>query len=69
MLACSRPDRLITRASARSPCLGSPLRYHGTPQTPATPSPDIGADNAEVFAEMLGLSAAEVAALRDDGVI
>ena len=48
---------------------GSPLRYHGTPQTPATPSPDIGADNAEVFTEMLGLSADEVAALREDGVI
>jgi crotonobetainyl-CoA:carnitine CoA-transferase CaiB-like acyl-CoA transferase len=35
----------------------------------ATPSPAIGADNAEVFAELLGLGAAEVEALRQDGVI
>jgi len=48
---------------------GSPLRYHGTPQTPATPSPAIGADNLEVYAELLGLDAGAVAALRDDGVI
>jgi crotonobetainyl-CoA:carnitine CoA-transferase CaiB-like acyl-CoA transferase len=48
---------------------GSPLRYHGTPQTPATPSPAIGADNAEVYAELLGLSAQEVAALAQDDVI
>ena len=48
---------------------GSPLRYHGTPQTPATPSPAIGADNAEVFAELLGLDADEVEALRVEGVI
>jgi crotonobetainyl-CoA:carnitine CoA-transferase CaiB-like acyl-CoA transferase len=48
---------------------GSPLRYHGTPQTPATPSPAIGADNVEVYGEMLGLSAAEVRALSDEGVI
>jgi crotonobetainyl-CoA:carnitine CoA-transferase CaiB-like acyl-CoA transferase len=48
---------------------GSPLRFHGTAQTPATPSPDIGAHNAEVLAELLGIGAAEVQALRDDGVI
>lgn len=48
---------------------GSPLRYHGTPQTPATPSPDIGAHNGEVLAEFLGLSANEVQVLRDEGVI
>jgi len=48
---------------------GSPLRYHGTPQTPATPSPSIGADNDTVYAERLGLSPAEIAALRDKGVI
>ena len=48
---------------------GSPLRYHGTPQTPATPSPAIGADNLEGYAELLGLDAGAVAALRDDGVI
>jgi len=45
------------------------LSYHGTPQTPATPSPAIGADNEEVYGEMLGLSADEVAALAEEGVI
>ena len=35
---------------------GSPLRYHGTPQTPATPSPSVGADNVEVYGELLGLA-------------
>jgi CoA:oxalate CoA-transferase len=48
---------------------GSPLRYHGTPPTPATPSPAIGADNAEIYAELLGLGAEAVASLRDEGVI
>ena len=48
---------------------GSPLRYHGTPQTAATPSPAIGADNAEVYGELLGLTAEEVEALREEGAI
>ncbi|HVM99517.1 MAG TPA: CoA transferase [Caulobacteraceae bacterium] len=48
---------------------GSPLRYHGTPQTPAAPSHSIGADNAEVYGELLGLSADEVATLKDAGAI
>ena len=48
---------------------GSPLRYHGTPQTPASPSHAIGADNAEVFAELLGLGDHDVAALRAEGAI
>jgi crotonobetainyl-CoA:carnitine CoA-transferase CaiB-like acyl-CoA transferase len=48
---------------------GSPLRYHGTPQTPATPSPALGADTEAVLGELLGLSADEVAALRAEGVL
>jgi crotonobetainyl-CoA:carnitine CoA-transferase CaiB-like acyl-CoA transferase len=48
---------------------GSPLRFHGTPATPATPSPAIGADNADVYGELLGLSREEVQALRADDVI
>jgi CoA:oxalate CoA-transferase len=48
---------------------GSPLRYHGTPQTPAVPSPKIGADNIEVYGELLGLSPAEVEALKAEGAI
>ena len=48
---------------------GSPLRYHGTPQTAAVPSPKIGADNTEVYGELLGLTPAEVEALKAEGAI
>jgi CoA:oxalate CoA-transferase len=48
---------------------GSPLRFHGTPQLPATPSPALGADNAQVYGELLGLSEADVAALAAEGAI
>jgi crotonobetainyl-CoA:carnitine CoA-transferase CaiB-like acyl-CoA transferase len=48
---------------------GSPLRYHGTPQTRATPSPSLGANNEDVLAELLGFDTAAVAALTADGVI
>jgi CoA:oxalate CoA-transferase len=48
---------------------GSPLRYHGTAQTPAIPSHSLGADNEAVFGEFLGLSAEALQTLRDDEVI
>jgi crotonobetainyl-CoA:carnitine CoA-transferase CaiB-like acyl-CoA transferase len=48
---------------------GSPLRFHGVAPTPASPSRPIGADNVEVYGELLGLRADEVAALGADGVI
>jgi crotonobetainyl-CoA:carnitine CoA-transferase CaiB-like acyl-CoA transferase len=48
---------------------GSPLRYHGTPQTPASPSHAIGADNTAVYGELLGMGADEVAALKSEGAI
>ena len=48
---------------------GSPLRYHGTPTLAATPSHAIGADNTEVYGELLGLSAGDVAVLKADGVL
>jgi crotonobetainyl-CoA:carnitine CoA-transferase CaiB-like acyl-CoA transferase len=48
---------------------GSPLRYHGTPQTPATPSPSVGADNVEVYGELLGLAPEAVEALKTEGAI
>ena len=34
-----------------------------------TSSPLLGADNADVFGEMLGLGAGDVAALKKDGVV
>jgi CoA:oxalate CoA-transferase len=47
----------------------SPLRYRDTPQMNATPSPELGQHNAEVYGSVLGLSAVEIASLRSDGVI
>jgi crotonobetainyl-CoA:carnitine CoA-transferase CaiB-like acyl-CoA transferase len=48
---------------------GSPLRYHGTAQTPAIPSPALGADTEAVLGELLGLTPAEIADLRSEGVV
>jgi crotonobetainyl-CoA:carnitine CoA-transferase CaiB-like acyl-CoA transferase len=48
---------------------GSPLRFHGTPQARAKASPSIGADNMEVYGELLGRTAEEVEGLRADGVV
>lgn len=47
----------------------SPLRFDGLPQKPLTLSPRLGADNAEVYGELLGLSGDEIAGLEDDNVI
>ena len=49
--------------------LESGLRYHGTPQMPAVPSPALGADTEAVLGELLGLSPADVADLRADGTV
>ncbi len=48
---------------------GSPLRLHGTGRVATVPSPSVGQHNAEVYQRWLGLSAAEVAGLRAEGVI
>jgi crotonobetainyl-CoA:carnitine CoA-transferase CaiB-like acyl-CoA transferase len=48
---------------------GSPLRYHGTPQTRAAPSPPTGAHNVEVLGELLGLDPEDVGALKAEGAI
>ena len=48
---------------------GSPMRSHGTPQMPSTPSASAGQDNVQVYGELLGLGAEAVAVLRREGVI
>jgi CoA:oxalate CoA-transferase len=47
----------------------SPLRLHGLAKAPAAPSPTVGQHNDEVYGGWLGLSDAELGALRGEGAI
>jgi CoA:oxalate CoA-transferase len=47
----------------------TPLRLHGTDRVETRPSPTIGQHNAEIYGGWLGLSAAEIAELRETDVI
>ena len=47
----------------------SPLRFHGASPVPLRPSPRVGEHNEAVYGEFLGLSTAEMARLREVGVI
>jgi crotonobetainyl-CoA:carnitine CoA-transferase CaiB-like acyl-CoA transferase len=47
----------------------SPLRFHGIDPLPGTPSPRLGQHNHEILAEMLNLSAADIASLEAEGTI
>ena len=47
----------------------SPIRFNGLSNAPHSPAPTIGKDNDRFFAEELGLTSKEIAALRDKKVI
>ena len=47
----------------------TPLKVHGAEKVETVPSPSIGQHNAEVYGDLLGLGADEIAALEADGVI
>ena len=51
------------------PTVASPIRYSGTPLVHDTAPPTLGQHTDTVLAESLGLSEADIAALRDKGVI
>ena len=47
----------------------TPLRLHGLGKAPAGPSPRVGEHNDEIYGGWLGLSAAELAGLKEEGAI
>ncbi len=49
--------------------LGAPFRLPDSPSGPSRGAPFLGEHNDEVFGELLGLSADEIARQRDDGVV
>ena len=49
--------------------VGRPIKFPGAPQRPSTAPPTLGQHTVQVLRDELGCSDAEIAALRDDGVI
>jgi len=47
----------------------SPLTFSGQSRFPYRPSPALGADNAAIYGEELGLDATELDALRDRSIV
>jgi formyl-CoA transferase len=48
---------------------GSHLKFSETPAGPRTPAPDLGQHNEEVYGEMLGFGADDIAKLKKDGIL
>jgi crotonobetainyl-CoA:carnitine CoA-transferase CaiB-like acyl-CoA transferase len=56
-------------ASGTVDLIGNPIKYSATPVDYALPPPYCGQHTDEVLTELLGISAAEIAALRERGVV
>jgi 2-methylfumaryl-CoA isomerase len=48
---------------------GSPLDFAAVPRIPVRPAPLLGEHTEQILAEVLGLGAAEIARLHDDGIV
>jgi glutaryl-CoA transferase len=55
--------------AGRGKYLGNPIHLSGAPRASALPPPTLGQHTEEVLRERLGMSAADVAALRAEGVV
>jgi crotonobetainyl-CoA:carnitine CoA-transferase CaiB-like acyl-CoA transferase len=51
------------------PLLGIPVKLRGTPGVPGNAPPKLGEHTDAVLRDLLGLDAAEIQALRDNGVV
>src|SRR5581483_3805621 len=49
--------------------IGSPIRFDEEPPVVDAPSPTLGQHNDLIYGKLLGLSAREIAALKEEGVI
>jgi crotonobetainyl-CoA:carnitine CoA-transferase CaiB-like acyl-CoA transferase len=65
-------DMVVTSADAEgneTTLVGLPFKLSGTPGAPGAPPPSPGQHNHTVLAQLLGLDAAAISALEDDGAI
>ncbi len=60
---------LVRKDGAICPTVKSPLRLSATPVQYDAPPPRLGEHTERVLAEVLGLSAERIAALREQGVV
>jgi crotonobetainyl-CoA:carnitine CoA-transferase CaiB-like acyl-CoA transferase len=58
-----------TGAGVHLPMIGSPIKMSATPPSYRRAPPACGEHTDEVLAELLGLSASEIAGLRDRGIV
>jgi crotonobetainyl-CoA:carnitine CoA-transferase CaiB-like acyl-CoA transferase len=56
-------------ASGMVDLIGNPIKYSATPVDYALPPPSCGQHTDEVLKEMLGMPAAEIAGLRQRGIV